>query len=154
MEREEVIALIKEFLLKEPAVRVVGLDWLLQADSACKWVTGNLTAADTAGGVFAAQTPDRNNFIVDLVVVDVTTASSGACTLDVGIAANATTLSDTLIDGVSLATTGLKNNYDDKGTNGRAVRKAVTGEYVTASVASGASSGLVGKYYIRYRSTI
>lgn len=154
MERDEIVQLIKELLLKEPGVRISQLDWLTQADSACKWMTGSLTASDSAGGVFAVQAPDRNTYVVDLVILDVTTASTGACTIDVGVAANSTTLSDTLIDGVSVAATGQMNNYDDKGTNGRAVRKTASGNFITASVASGASAGLVGKYYIRYRSTI
>lgn len=139
---------------RSPKRTIKNLNWENQADLAGKWMSGDLAAVDSAGGVFAIRPDDADLFIVDLVILDVTTASSGACTVDVGVAADATTLSDTLIDGVSVAATGLYNNSDDKGTNGRLIRKSSSGYYVTASVASGASTGLVGKFYIRYRTQI
>jgi hypothetical protein len=107
-----------------------------------------LAAVDTAGGVFA-WTPGAN-VIVSRVVLDVTTASSGACTIDVGVAANATTLNDTLIDGLSLAATGIFDNVENQGTNGIAARKVTSTQSVTGSVASGASAGLVGSAYITF----
>lgn len=112
-----------------------------------------LAAVDSAGGVFSWQNPLTEKVIAALII-DVTTASSGACTLDCGPAANATTLNDTLIDGLSVATAGLYNSADQKGTNGRLFRKVDekggTASFITGSVASGASAGLVGFAYILY----
>lgn len=111
-----------------------------------------LAAADTAGGVFAWANPEAGSIIVNRVVLDVTTNSTGACTVDVGTTAtNATTLSDNLIDGVSVASAaGVKDNLGDAGTNGKTRQKLATGKWVTGSVASGASAGLVGYAYIHY----
>lgn len=110
-----------------------------------------LAAVDTAGGVFAWANPTGGSIIVTGVAIDVTTVSSGACTIDVGVAANATTLSDTIIDGASTATTArVIDHVKDAGTNGTAAQKCTSTQYVTGSVASGASAGIVGFAYITY----
>lgn len=111
----------------------------------------SLNAVDTAGGVFSFQPGVA--CIVERLVLDVTTQSTGACTVDAGISANATTLNDTLIDGVSVAASGLKDNIEDKGTNGKARQRCSATQFVTGSVASGASAGLVGSAYIHYIET-
>lgn len=107
-----------------------------------------LAAVDTAGGVFA-WTPAAA-CIVTRVIIDVTTQSTAACSLDIGVAANATTLSDTLIDGLSLAAAGIFDSIENNGTNGATQRKVAAGQSVTGSVASGASAGLVGSVYIHF----
>jgi hypothetical protein len=110
-----------------------------------------LAAVNTGGGLFAWQNPEDVAIVVESVELDVTTATSGACTADVGTTpTSATTPSDNLIDGVSLAATGVKNNVDDKGTNGKARQRLAVGKWVTGSVASGLSAGIVGYAYIRY----
>lgn len=111
-----------------------------------------LAAADTAGGLFAWQNPEAGSIIVHRVVLDVTTNSTGASTADIGTTAtNATTLSDNLIDGVSLATAAKQvDNLGDAGTNGKSRQKLAAGKWVTGSIASGASAGLVGFAYIHY----
>jgi hypothetical protein len=111
-----------------------------------------LAAADTGGGVFAWNPGVA--CIVTRVVLHVTTESDAACTLDIGIAANGTTLNDTLIDGVDVGTAaGIFDNIEDAGTNGLA-RLAVTAtQYLTASKASGAAAGLVGYAYVHYYPT-
>ena len=110
-----------------------------------------LAAVDTAGGVFAWANPTGGSIIVTGVAIDVTTVSSGACTIDVGVAANATTLSDTLVDGASTATTArVIDNVKDAGTNGTSMQKATSSQFVTGSVATGASAGIVGFAYITY----
>ena len=110
-----------------------------------------LAAVDTGGGVFAWANPEAGSILIERVILDVTTATSGACTADVGTTAtNATTSSDNLIDGVSLAATGLKDNLGDAGTNGKAKQRLATGKWVTGSVASGTGAGLVGFVYIHY----
>ena len=110
-----------------------------------------LAAVDTAGGVFAWANPTGGTIIVTGVAVDVTTVSSGACTIDVGVANNGTTLSDTLIDGASTATTArVIDHVKDAGTNGTAAQRCTSTQFVTGSVASGASAGIVGFAYITY----
>lgn len=117
-----------------------------------KKATGNLAAVDTGGGVFAWQNPETGYILVQHVVMNVTTKTSGACTVDVGTTAtNATTSSDNLIDGKDInAATGIFTNDESAGTNGKAFKRLATGKWVTGSVASGASAGLVGTYEIYY----
>jgi len=108
-----------------------------------------LAAVDTAGGVFA-WAPGAAA-IIQRVFLDVTTKTTEACTIDVGVANDGTTLSDTLIDGLDInAATGLFDNITDKGVNGKSRQRCGATQYVTGSMASGASAGLVGNVYIEY----
>ena len=111
-----------------------------------------LAAVDTAGGVFAWQNDEGASIIVTGLVLDVTTASTGACTLDCGTTAtSATTKIDNLIDGLDVnSAAGVFDNITDKGTSGVSRQKLASGKWVTGSVASGASAGIVGFAYIRY----
>lgn len=78
----------------------------------------------------------------------VSTAASGACTLDVGVAADATTVSDTLLDGIDVnASTGVKSTL---GTNGLRQRTWSATECVNVNCASGTITGLVGYLSITY----
>lgn len=121
------------------------------ADRRIKVARVALAAADTAGGLFSWVNPESTAIIVTQVLLDVTTQTSGACTADVGMTAtSATTSADNLIDGKSLATAGLFDNIEDQGTNGTSRQKVAAGKWVTGSVASGASAGLVGFAYIHY----
>ncbi|MDX1976469.1 MAG: hypothetical protein SFT94_02240 [Pseudanabaenaceae cyanobacterium bins.68] len=107
-----------------------------------------LNAVDTAGGLFS------HSFgvavIVSRVILNVTTQSTAACTVDIGVAANGTTLNDGLIDGLSVAATGTFDNLLNAGTNGRSRQAVGSTQFVTGSVASGASAGLVGTAYIEF----
>ena len=111
-----------------------------------------LAAADTGGGVFSWQNPEGAAIVVERLVVDVTTDATGACTVDAGTTpTSATTLSDNLIDGLDVgAAAGTFDSITDKGTNGKSRQKLAAGKWVTGSVASGASAGLVGYAYILY----
>jgi myosin-crossreactive antigen len=109
-----------------------------------------LAAGTAAGGVLSWANPAGASIIVHNIAIDITTGSSVASTIDVGVAANGTTLSDTLIDGVSAATAGVFNSATHAGTNGRMSRKVASTEFVTASQASGAVAGLVGSAYITW----
>lgn len=110
-----------------------------------------LAALDTGGGVLSWANPESGSIIVERVVLDVTTASTGACTVDVGTTATtAATSSDNLIDGVTVAAIAVKDNVGDAGTNGKARQKLATGKWVTGSMASGAAAGLAGYAYIHY----
>jgi hypothetical protein len=111
---------------------------------------GNLTASDAAAGVFSLQNTYGTDLIVERLLIRVTTASSGACTIDVGCGTTAATSYDTILDGPSVAATGMIDNADDtdQGTNGNSSDVWKSGEYLSASMASGATAGLVGTYQV------
>lgn len=108
-------------------------------------------AADTAGGAGAWTAGAR--VLIHRVVLDMTTATTGASTFDIGIAAAGTTLSDTLIDGASGTPAAIfdSTNDTDNGTNGVSKTHALgASQYITVSKASGAAAGGVGNLYIYY----
>jgi hypothetical protein len=108
-----------------------------------------LAALDTAGGVLSIANPEGVPLIVTKVVIDLITKSTGAGTLDVGIAANGTTTADNLIDGLDVnAAAGAFGS--PSGTNGLPAKKWGVTEYLTASKATGNMAGLVGYAYIEY----
>jgi hypothetical protein len=110
---------------------------------------GSLTASDAAAGVFSLENTYGTDLIVRRVTLDVTTAATSTpnCELDIGTAATAI-LSDNLIDGVNVNSTGLFDNYGDSGTNGKFKQKWVSGEFLTASMSAGATAALVGTYLV------
>lgn len=125
----------------------VGFQWINGAFEqinqwACTWNLAN--DDDTAGGVLAVTNAvlqallgvTGKTLLIDKVVIDIATASSGACTVDAGVAADATTLDDTLLDGTDVNATGL--------TASTACQKISGTEALTVSVASGTAAGLVG----------
>ena len=102
-------------------------------------------------GVLSWQNPEAVG-VLAAVVIDVTTVQA-AQTADVGVDGDGTGTSDTLLDGVSLATAGALSSFANGGTNGVAFRKVDakggTSDYITAT-ASGTPSALVGYGYIVY----
>lgn len=109
-----------------------------------------LAATAGAGGCAAIANPEGEDLIITGLALDVTTQSTGACTLDAGVAADATTSADNLIDGVSVAAAGVKNSVKDAGTNGLSYKKWGATEYLTVTQATGAIAGLVGNGYVNY----
>jgi len=111
-----------------------------------------LGVADTGGGVLAWANPETVSILITRIVFNVTTKSTGACTLDVGTTAtNATTSSDTLMDGIDVGTAiGVFDNITNKGDNGKSLQLLASGKWVTASKASGAAAGLAGYACIEY----
>lgn len=111
-----------------------------------------LVASDSAGGVFAWQNHHSESVIVTRVVIDLTTKSSGAGTLDVGMTAtSAATSADNLIDGLDVnAATGVFDNVENQGTNGTGAQKVASGKWITASKATGNMAGIVGSAYLHY----
>ena len=107
-------------------------------------------ATPTNGGTFSVQNPFEVAALVALVI-DKTTASTGAATIDAGVVANATSTGDNLIDGKSLQTVEVIQSFNDGGTNGKAWRKVDakggTNDFVTGT-ASADSSGLAGSAYL------
>jgi len=128
-----------------------GVNMTAGTDRMSKTVRVALAAVDTAGGVLAWANPESVTVFVTRVIFDVTTKATAACTVDVGVAANGTTSNDALMDGLDVGTAaGTFDNIENQGTNGKSTGKVAVGSYVTGSVASGASAGLVGFAYITY----
>ena len=120
---------------------------------ALRKVTGALAAVDTGGGIFSWQNPESGAILVQHLVLNITTKTAGACSIDAGTTAtNGTTSSDTLIDGKDInAATGIFTNDESAGTNGKPFKRLAAGKWVTGSmVAGGATAGLVGTYEIYY----
>jgi len=114
---------------------------------------GALASADTAGGAIGIANPFETEVIVTDVMIDVTTAATASATVDLGIAADATTSADNLIDGANVGAGGdgarVYNSKKDAGTNGIGAKAWATTEYLTMSKATGALAGLVGRYTIK-----
>lgn len=91
--------------------------------------------------------PTGEAVIVTKCIVNITTASTGASTIDVGIGSSASTSYDNLIDGLSGATAGA---YADLGTNGKRAKLWPAAEYLTASEASGDVAGLAGELIVQW----
>lgn len=111
-----------------------------------------LAALDTGGGILSWQNPAGVDIIIDRIVFDITTKSTGACTADIGTTpTSATTSSDNLMDGLDVGTAaGIFDNLGNAGTNGKTRQKLAAGKWVTGSMATGAAAGLVGNAYIYY----
>ena len=103
----------------------------------------------TAGGCLSLANPDGVDLIITKLVLDITTQSTGAAAVDAGIAANGTTSSDNLIDGLSVATAGVFDNTVSGGTNGLGAKKWGATEFLTIT-ASATLAGLVGNAYVEY----
>lgn len=116
-----------------------------------KMYKATLSNADTGGGVLSLANPEGVTLIVHGLVLDVTTPATGACTLDAGIAANGTTVDDTLIDGVDVNTAAITaDNIKNAGTNGASARRWGPTQYLTVSMKTGAAAGLAGSAYVDY----
>ena len=113
-----------------------------------------LGALDAAAGVLSWQNPE-SVAILATVILDVTTKSTAACTVDVGPDGDGAGSADTLLDGLDVGAAALRgNSFKNGGTNGvgfvRLDAKGGTTDWITASKASGAAAGLVGSAYIIY----
>lgn len=109
---------------------------------------GDITAATTAdvGAVLKLE----NTFGVDLLITDmvlnITKASTGAATIDIGVDDGGDVSSDNLIDGANAKTVKPACNTVEGGTNGgMAIWKK--GEFIVAS-ASATIAGATGTYAV------
>lgn len=114
-----------------------------------------IVASDAAGGMFAWQNPEERAIFVLRAIVDVTTPATGACTMNLGTAADGTTASDNLIDGLDVGAAAiLGDNQQTPGVNGEAIQRVDANggatDFVTGSVATGASAGIVGRVQLHY----
>lgn len=112
----------------------------------------DLTAATgtTAGAVLSLANPEGVPIIITRLLLNITAPSTGAATVDAGIAANGATTSDILIDGASVATAAkVLDNISDIGTNGKSRQLWGTTQFLTIT-ASATLAGMVGEAIIEY----
>jgi len=115
-------------------------------------IKGALVASDAANGVMSEQNTYGTDLVVEVDVL-VVTASTGACTLDFGVGALGST-HDNLLDDIDVnapasATVFTSLDSTDAGANGNARYLWPSTGYVTGSMKTGATAGLVGTYLIR-----
>lgn len=112
--------------------------------------SGSLGAAGAAAGdILGVANPCTGAWLVTSIFITTTTKSTGASTIDVGVAANSSTLNDGLIDGLDTGTAVVTNanNFANAGTNGKASQQGAAGTVLTGSEASGDTTGMVGTYF-------
>ncbi len=110
-----------------------------------------LSATAGGGGAAALANPEGRTVYVTACLLNITTKTTAACTIDVGIAANGTTSADDLIDGLDAnAAAGVFSNLLNPGSNGKAGQPWGTTEYLTVSEKTGAIAGLVGEVIVEY----
>ena len=110
-----------------------------------------LSATAGNGGAAAVANPEGRTVYITACLLNVTTKTTAACTLNAGVAANASTGSDNLIDGMDVnAATGVFSNLLNPGSNGKAGQPWGAGQFVTVTEASGAIAGLDGELLIEY----
>lgn len=107
-----------------------------------------MTAATGAGGALAWANPTGQTIIVTKIDIHISTGS-GTATIDAGVAADATTSNDTLIDGQSTATASVINSAVHHGTNGVGAVAVTSSQYITGSI-SGTIGSFAGVAYITY----
>ena len=111
-----------------------------------------LTAAtsNAVGGVLKLQNPEGVDLIVTRLVLDITTKSTGAATVDAGIDDDGDTSSDNLIDGLDVnAAAGVFDNLGSGGTNGLTTVLWPAGHHLVIT-ASADASGLEGYAHVQY----
>jgi hypothetical protein len=109
-------------------------------------VVVDLTAGDGVGVVSGTANPFGYNVVITNLTLVVSTASTGACTVDIGVGASDTS-NDGLIDGLSVAATGAFSSAVSGGTNGKGAQSWSTTTYLNVAEASGDITGFVGKLY-------
>ena len=115
--------------------------------------TDLVPAAVGAAGMLAVANPENADLIITRVMIVTTEAGAGATTVDAGIAADAVTADDTLIDGQDVNAVGLVDGVVDRAGNAVVARLWGANEFLTVSkVAGGALSevGIVAKIYVEY----
>ena len=104
-------------------------------------ISGEHDANDIVGSI---ANPFGANAVVYDVILDVTVVGGTAGDINVGIAADGSTASDTLLDGVSANTVATSNNEEHGGTNGGRLRTMSASQYLNVSVSVATVAGFTG----------
>lgn len=108
-------------------------------------------AATTGGAILSLANPEGKRLIVDQIILDRVTKSTGAATADIGIGSGATTSYDTVMDNVDVgATEGVENGVTNKGTNGLGKPQLWAAANFLTITGSATTVGLVAWLYIHY----
>jgi hypothetical protein len=104
---------------------------------------------------FAWQNPESSKILILKAVLRVEEPSATAtAAVNIGVAANGTTGSDTIIDGCLVTTAGLFDNVTNAGTNGLPQvvvdERGGTDDYVTCQIVTANAAALSGKVYLLY----
>jgi len=106
---------------------------------------------------FAWQNPFAEEIIIKRLIVDVTTGSTAAATMDIGVVNGATDTGDDILDGIDIQNAGIYDslNDTDNGTNGtgKAIEMSANGgsaDYITGKALDASGAGLEGYVYIQY----
>lgn len=115
----------------------------------CKFPVTAATTT-TGGDAISWANPTGTTIIVENVLLDITTQATGAATMDIGVAANGTTTSDTLIDEVDVGAAAIvASAINDGGTNGKGFRKMTSTQYITGTP-SATLAGIAGTCTVLY----
>jgi|1_EtaG_2_1085319.scaffolds.fasta_scaffold06151_4 hypothetical protein len=104
-----------------------------------------LAAAAGVGGVLNVENPLAVPCTVVYLGIDITTASTGAATVDAGVDTDGSSSADDMIDGLDANNaTGWFTSDNDAGTNGESHRRIGTTEHIVISKKTGDVAGLAG----------
>jgi hypothetical protein len=110
-------------------------------------VTG--VASTAGGGIVAQVNTEGADLIITSVRFDRRTKSTGAASVDIGIAATVAT-NDTIMDGLDVgAAEGIADNITNKGSNGLPSILWPAGYYLTMT-GTATTAGMKGNLYVRY----
>jgi len=128
---------------------------LAAVESYMKVASGVLVADVSGNMAFWWQNPETAKILIHRILIDRTTAGGTAnSVLDVGVIDASGNNADNLIDGLNLNTTGLADNIEDKGSNGKSRQKLDENgdatDWITGKILVADALSLVGKYYIFY----
>ncbi len=130
-----------------------GLDHTVDTQSV-GWVKRDrvtLVAKGTTGVLSSTwANPAGVDIIIYRCILNITTKSDSAATYDIGVAANATTTSATLLDGVDIGTAAaIWDSIDDQGSGGQSVLLMTSSQFVTVDAKSD-DTGVVGTFEIHW----
>lgn len=133
---------------------IVELNKFYEEGEAVLVARGDVIAATTTTGGDAISWSNQTGetiYITDMIL-DITTQATGVATADVGVAANGTTSSDTIFDGVDVGTAAILASFNsgNEGTNGTVKPIKVTASQYVTMTPSATLAGLVGTYKILY----
>lgn len=128
----------------------VDLNKFYQHDGTIFWKQA-ITASSGNAGMFSIANPTGATAVIERLALDITTASTVAGAVNVGVT-TASASADTLIDGGTSSVTGVFDNITDAGTNGGATVKWTSTQYITGTCASAlATTSFVGSVGVWYR---
>lgn len=121
-----------------------------QVTSPFKVGSAALADATGDGGMLAVANPEGATIILLDLVLNITTEATGAATANFGIAADGTTASDTVIDGLDVGAAAIVgNNQENAGTNGGTGRLWTASQFLTGTGLADPAD-LVGTAYFTY----